>query len=98
KFPVSVGEKGSYWAQLRIKGLPGHGAMPYRTDNAVVKMADVVRRIAAYRPPAVLHDVWLRFVDGLELPFVQRALLRTGPGLEIALGRMPLGVARMIHG
>jgi acetylornithine deacetylase/succinyl-diaminopimelate desuccinylase-like protein len=71
--------------------------MPYRADNAVVKMAEVVRRIASYRPPADLHDLWMRFIDGLDLPFAERALLRSGPGLELALGRMPIGVARMMH-
>jgi acetylornithine deacetylase/succinyl-diaminopimelate desuccinylase-like protein len=98
KMPIIVGEKGSHWTRLRVKGVAGHGSLPYKSDNAVVKMAEVVRRIASYRPPAVLHDVWLRFVDGLDLPFAQRALLRTGPGLEIALDRMPVGVARMLYG
>lgn len=97
KLPIMVAEKGSHWMRLRVSGVPGHGSMPYRADNAVVKMAEVVRRIASYRPPADLHDVWMRFIDGLELPFAQRALLRSGPGLELALGRMPLGVARMMH-
>ena len=95
--PIMVGEKGSHWTKLRVRGVPGHGSMPYKTDNAVVKAAEVVRRIAAYRPPAVMHDVWLRFLDGLDLPAAQRALLRTGPGLELALGRQPVGVARMLH-
>jgi acetylornithine deacetylase/succinyl-diaminopimelate desuccinylase-like protein len=97
KLPVMIAEKGSHWMRLRVGGVPGHGSMPYRTDNAVVKMAEVVRRIASYRPPADLHDVWLRFIEGLDLPFAQRALLRNGPGLELALGRMPIGVARMMH-
>jgi acetylornithine deacetylase/succinyl-diaminopimelate desuccinylase-like protein len=97
RLPVMVAEKGSHWMRLRVGGVPGHGSMPYRTDNAVVKMAEVVRRIAAFRPPADLHGIWMRFVDGLELPFARRALLRNAPGLELALGRMPLGVARMMH-
>ncbi len=95
--PITVAEKGSHWTQLRVRGVPGHGSMPYRTDNAVVKAAEAVRRIVAYRPPATMHDVWLRFIDGLGLPSVQRAALRTGPGLELALGRLPIGVARMMH-
>jgi acetylornithine deacetylase/succinyl-diaminopimelate desuccinylase-like protein len=97
KLPIMVAEKGSHWTKLRVRGVPGHGSMPYRTDNAAVKLAELVRRIAAYRPPADLHDVWMRFIDGIDLPFPQRALLRTAPGLELALGRMPVGVARMLH-
>lgn len=97
RLPVTVGEKGSHWTRLRVRGVPGHGSMPYRTDNAVVKVAEVVRRIAEYRPPATMHDVWVRFIDGLGLPAVQRTVLKNGPGVEVALGQMPIGVARMMH-
>jgi acetylornithine deacetylase/succinyl-diaminopimelate desuccinylase-like protein len=97
KLPIMVAEKGSHWTKLRVRGVPGHGSMPFKTDNAVVKMAEVVRRIAAYRPPTDLHEIWMRFIEGLDLPFAQRALLRTGPGVELALRRLPVGVARMIH-
>jgi acetylornithine deacetylase/succinyl-diaminopimelate desuccinylase-like protein len=97
KLPIMVAEKGSHWTKLRVRGVPGHGSMPFKTDNAIVKMAEVVRRIAAYRPPADLHEIWTRFIEGLDLPFAQRALLRTAPGLELALGQLPIGVGRMIH-
>src|SRR5207244_8282863 len=46
KLPVIVGEKGTHWCMLRIRGTPGHGSMPFRTDNALVKAAEVVRRMA----------------------------------------------------
>ena len=97
KLPVMVGEKGSHWTRLRARGVPGHGSMPYRTDNAVVKLAEVIRRIAAYRPPAELHDTWRRFVVAADLPLAQRTLLATAPGLELAIRRMPVGLGRMIH-
>ena len=97
RLPIMVAEKGSHWMRLRVTGVPGHGSMPYRTENAVVKMSEVVRRIASYRPPADTHQVWLRFIDGLELPPAQRVLLRSAPDLEGELGRMPVGVARMMH-
>lgn len=97
KLPIMVAEKGSHWTKLRARGVPGHGSMPYKTDNAVVKLAEAVRRIAAYRSPADLHEAWMRFIEGLDLPLAQRTLLRTAPGLEFALGRMPVGVARMMH-
>ena len=51
KLPVIVGEKGSHWATLRVSGTPGHGSQPYRTDNALVTAAAVVRRLAEYRAP-----------------------------------------------
>jgi acetylornithine deacetylase/succinyl-diaminopimelate desuccinylase-like protein len=50
KLPVIVGEKGLYWCRLRISGTPGHGSQPYRTDNALVKAAQVVQRLHEFRP------------------------------------------------
>ena len=50
---VHVGEKGVAWRRLRVKGTPGHGSMPYGADNALVKAAHVVSRLADYRPGAV---------------------------------------------
>src|SRR6266478_7198693 len=52
KLPVTVGEKGVNWRRLVIKGTPGHGSMPFRTDNALVTAAEVVRRVAVYQPKA----------------------------------------------
>src|SRR5438105_12379236 len=86
RLPIMVAEKGSHWTKLRVRGTPGHGSMPYRTDNAVVKMAEVVRRIAAYKPATTLDDIWHSFIDGLELSLMERTALKSGPGLELALG------------
>src|SRR5262249_22197668 len=55
KLVTIVGEKGTYWCSLRIRGTPGHGSMPSRTDNALVKAAEVVRPIAAYPPPTPIR-------------------------------------------
>lgn len=96
--PIMTGEKGSHWTLLRVRGVPGHGSMPYKTDNAVVTMAEVVRRIAAYRPPAVAHDAWLGFIDALGLDDAERGALRRPEGIDAALDRMPVGLARMLHG
>src|SRR5207249_9382115 len=63
KLPVMVGEKGTYWCVLRIHGTPGHGSMPFRADNALVKAAGVVRRTAPYQPATRLQELWPRFVE-----------------------------------
>ena len=44
---VHVGEKGVAWRRLKVKGTPGHGSMPFRADNALVKAAAVIQRITA---------------------------------------------------
>jgi acetylornithine deacetylase/succinyl-diaminopimelate desuccinylase-like protein len=95
---ISVAEKGSHWVRLRTRGVPGHGSMPFRSDNAVVKMAEVVRRIAAYRPPAVLDGTWREFVASVGLSPPEEMLLSRGWGVELALSRASsIGVARMLH-
>lgn len=68
RLPVIVGEKGPHWCVLTIRGVPGHGSQPLRTDNAVVKAAEVVRRIDEYRPAAEMHEAWRRFIDGIGFP------------------------------
>ena len=68
KLPVIVAEKGTCWCTLRVRGTPGHGSQPLRTDNALVKAAEAVRRIATYRPETRIHDTWRRFVEGMDFP------------------------------
>jgi len=42
RLPVMVAEKGTYWTKLHVHGTPGHGSQPLRTDNALVKAAELV--------------------------------------------------------
>ena len=80
RLPVIVGEKGVFWCTLTVKGTPGHGTQPLRTDNALVKAAEVVRRIDEYRPQAQLHEAWTRFIEGIGLPArARRAPARPRP-------------------
>ena len=50
--PSTSREKGIAWRRLRVRGTPGHGSMPFGADNALVKAAEVVRRLADV-PPGV---------------------------------------------
>jgi acetylornithine deacetylase/succinyl-diaminopimelate desuccinylase-like protein len=65
---VTTGEKGIAWRRLRVTGTPGHGSMPFATDNALVKAAEVVRRLVAHRPAASITDTWRAYVAALDLP------------------------------
>lgn len=97
KRPVIVGEKGSYWCTLRISGTPGHASMPFRTDNALVKAAEVVRRIDTYVPETRIHDIWRRFVEGIDWgPELTAALLDADTFTELCHG-LPLGLGRQAH-
>ena len=97
KLPIMVAEKGSQWTRLRVKGTPGHGSMPYKSDNALVKASELVTRIARYKAPLRLHETWKRFVEGVDLPAVQRMALTTAATFDAALERVPPGVDRMLY-
>src|SRR5260221_9244724 len=58
KLPIMIAEKGSQWTRLRVKGTPGHGSMPFKSDNALVKASEIITRIARYNAPLHLQDLW----------------------------------------
>ncbi|GAC1338701.1 MAG: M20/M25/M40 family metallo-hydrolase [Candidatus Dormibacteria bacterium] len=92
---VMVGEKGVSWYRLRVRGTPGHGSRPLRTDNALVKAAEVVRRLAAARPDARVDDVWRAWVMGMGFePPVRDALLDPARVWE-GIDQLPLTLARI---
>ncbi len=97
KLPVIVGEKGTWWCTLRVTGTPGHASLPFRTDNALVKAAEVVRRLDAFQPPTVLHDVWRQFVGSMGYPDEMTAPLLREEGFVDVCQSLPLGMARQFH-
>jgi acetylornithine deacetylase/succinyl-diaminopimelate desuccinylase-like protein len=97
KLPVIVGEKGTYWSTLRVHGTPGHASQPYRTDNALVKAAEVVRRLDAFRPPTRIHDVWRQFIESMGYPDELVAPLLDPDSFLAACETLPLGMARQFH-
>ena len=98
KLPVMVGEKGTYWCKIHVRGKPGHGSMPLRTDNALVKAAEVVRRIASYQPETNMHDVWRQFVEQADLPPEMAAMLLDPVAVKGFYENAPdIGMARMVH-
>ncbi len=94
---VNVAEKGIVWRRLVISGTPGHGSMPYGADNAVITAAEVVRRIAAYRPAARLDDLWHGQLDGLEVPTQLRQALGDPATIDAALAQLSPALARECH-
>ena len=95
---VNVAEKGVAWRRLTVRGTPGHGSMPYRTDNALVKAAAVVQRIADYRPPPRFHELWRGQVDAMNLPDDVRDQLLNEDRVDEFLAAGPsAGTARHLH-
>jgi acetylornithine deacetylase/succinyl-diaminopimelate desuccinylase-like protein len=88
-YTIQVGEKGVIWTRLRATGTPSHGSMP-SPDNAAVKLAEAVTRLAAIRRAARVIPVVRRFFEGLGLGEVARLAERgddaaTGNALAAAV-------------
>lgn len=95
---INVAEKGVAWRRLRLRGRPGHGSMPFRSDNALVKAAAVVQRLAEYSPPPRLHELWRERVDTLGLDEDARAALMDPDRIDAFLAAMPnAGAAAHLH-
>jgi len=93
-----VAEKGTYWVTLRVRGTPGHASLPLRTDNALVKAAEVVRRVAEYRPETHIHDNWRRLVEAMGFPAeLSEPLLEPKGFLEMVESLPMVGLARVAH-
>ena len=97
RLPVLVGEKGSCWTTLRITGTPGHASQPYASDNALVTAAQVVQRLADFRPETRIHHAWRRFLGGMGYPDEVTAPLLNPDTFLDALGTLPTGMAREFH-
>jgi acetylornithine deacetylase/succinyl-diaminopimelate desuccinylase-like protein len=94
---VNIGEKGLSWRRLRITGTPGHGSRPYGADNAVIKAAEVVRRLAEYQTTPNLSDTWNAQLQAMSLPAELKARMRDPDAVYDAIATMPTPVARACH-
>jgi acetylornithine deacetylase/succinyl-diaminopimelate desuccinylase-like protein len=97
RLPVVVAEKGSHWCTLRVSGTPGHASQPFRTDNALVTAAEVVRRLAGYHPQTDIHDTWRRYVEGMGFSAERSQALLDPDGLEDYCATLPIGLGRNAH-
>ena len=98
RLPVLVGEKGTFWTKIRVHGTPSHGSRPFRTDNALVTAAEVVRRIADFRPADQdprCHGAGI--VEGMHFEPELTAALLDADQFEGALAELPIGIAREYH-
>jgi len=95
---MKVGEKGVAWRRIRVRGVPGHGSMPFRSDNALVKAAGVVQRLADYSAPVRFHELWRPEVEALDLDDEAKAALLDEAAIDAMLAELPdAGVAAYLH-
>lgn len=86
---VNVAEKGVAWRRLKVTGTPGHGSMPFRGDNALVKAAGVVQRLAEYRPAPKFTELWPTRVETMGLPDELKDILLDPTKIDDALDALP---------
>lgn len=84
-FFQSTAEKGTSKVEVTLRGRPGHGSVPKSADNALVRAAEVVRRLDEYEAPTVITPEWRGFVKALQLPPPLGWLLTFGPLLPVVL-------------
>ena len=51
---TQIGEKGVFWIKLKTDGVSAHGSLPALGDNAVAKMAGVIKKLSEYQPRITL--------------------------------------------
>ena len=94
---LTTAEKGVDAQTIKVSGEPGHGSMPYRTDNAISKAAEIVRRIEAYDPGARIDELFTGRVKAQNFDAQTEAKLLDPGRIQEALAEMEPGLARNIH-
>jgi acetylornithine deacetylase/succinyl-diaminopimelate desuccinylase-like protein len=94
---INIGEKGLAWRKLRVRGTPGHGSMPFGADNALVKAAEVVRRLSEHRPTPYIGEAWTAQVGSMGLPDELRAALLDPSRVYETIATLPVPIARACH-
>ncbi|MEX1126361.1 MAG: M20/M25/M40 family metallo-hydrolase, partial [Acidimicrobiia bacterium] len=98
--PVSIGEKGAYWSVLETAGSPGHGSLPYGTDNALHKMITALAGVIDTPVPAAITEEWVAFVRNLGLDEDSVRRLTDVDQLDDEIDRIAVSdptLARYIH-
>ena len=97
RITVNVAEKGIAWMRLRVAGTPGHGSMPYGSDNALVTAAEVVSRLAAIRPQPQLGDLWRALVASLDISAELAEMLTDPQRVDEAIASLDAAQGRIAH-
>ena len=96
----TVGEKGVAWVKITVRGTPGHGSMPYRADNAVLKLAEAAHRLGRVRFPLRVSPSYRAMASVMARGWAERLALTSGLGEAWALKRLfarKPGMARFLH-
>ena len=92
-----VADKGIMSAYVTVRGTSGHSSMPYGMDNALVKAAHAIQRIAEYQPRPRILDEWRTWVEHQQFAPELARVLVDPDRLDEALPTLPAGLARQAH-
>lgn len=92
-----VAEKGGMSLTITVRGTPSHSSIPWGADNALLKAAEVVRRLSEYRPPTRISQAWRGWVASQRFPDDLAATLTDEARLWDALATLPPGLAPTAH-
>lgn len=87
---INVGEKGVAWRRLRVRGTPGHGSAPFKSNNALMTAAAVMQRIGAYSPAPRVHELWRTKVETLGVDEEAKAALLNPDRIDAYLDALPV--------
>lgn len=94
---LTTGEKQAAPFQITVHGTPGHGSMPYATDNALVKAARIVTRIADYQATPLIDEMFAARIKSLGLDDDVTERLLDPSAIDDALAELPPDLARNMH-
>jgi acetylornithine deacetylase/succinyl-diaminopimelate desuccinylase-like protein len=57
-----VADKGGGRVLITVRGQAGHSSLPYAASNALIRAAEVVRRLDGWRPAIRISEAWRRWV------------------------------------
>lgn len=98
-----IGEKGGSSKRISFKGTPGHGSMPFNSDNAAHKAAQAIVRLRRYCDSGIpiTTEYLNHLAKGMGVGFFQSLMLtnkRLLPFTLKSLGKRDPNMARVIHG
>jgi acetylornithine deacetylase/succinyl-diaminopimelate desuccinylase-like protein len=99
---LTVGEKGATPKRITFKGTPGHGSMPFGSDNAVKKAARAIDLLTDYCDSKIpLNTEYLSYlVKGLDRGFLAQLMLTNKKLLPFTLKRLNKKnpeMAKLVH-
>lgn len=86
QYLIETSEKGSMWTKIRVRGVPGHASIQTTvSNNALLKMAEILNKIQRYRKKIVVTDEYRQTVASLQLSGIVKRLLTSRLMLPLVL-------------